>query len=69
MNLAMTPKEARELWAHALESGEYKQGDWQLTRVVDDEDLRCLTADNDNDVPFSEIAKTIREEPKGLVDS
>lgn len=37
----LTPKEARELWAQALESGEYQQGDGQLTRVVDCEELDC----------------------------
>lgn len=37
----LTPKEARELWAQALEGGEYQQGDGQLTRSTDDGEVDC----------------------------
>lgn len=37
----MTPKEARELWAQALESGKYKQGTGCLTTVMGDEEEDC----------------------------
>lgn len=37
----LTPKEARELWAQALEGGKYKQGTGCLTRIVRDEEEDC----------------------------
>lgn len=37
----MTPKEARELWAQALESGKYKQGTGQLAVETDGGLLHC----------------------------
>jgi hypothetical protein len=37
----LTPKQARELWAQALGSGQYKQGKERLTTVTDSGELDC----------------------------